>query len=203
MAFSLSKKSSILLLEAVGSGSNVKALKVFRCESKPILGHSVVGCKVHIIVNIDEALLLYGWSVAMSHNFHLDPGHVHLVYSSVIENIPNHVPQHPVAVVRAPIGKIWHGAMRTSKRSSVRGGSIPSAPIPALNLLEEKNWNVDPVLNVLASKANTKDCVYRGELPRKIKEEVIDLYKSWGSNQDKEKLDKKIIKSLSKRYKRR
>lgn len=139
----------------------------------------------------------------MSYNQRLNPGHVHLVYSSVIENILDHVPQHPVAVVRAPIGKIWHGAMRTSKRSSVRGGSMPSAPIPELNLLEERNWNVDPVLNVLASKADTKECIYRGELPQKIKEEVIDLYKSWGSNQDKEKLEKKIIKSLPKRYKRR
>lgn len=53
---------------------------------------------------------------------HLTTGNVHRVWPLATENIRRDVPEHPVAVVRAPIGNVWAGAMRTSKASSHGGG---------------------------------------------------------------------------------
>lgn len=52
---------------------------------------------------------------------HLTTGNVHRVWPLATENIRRDVPEHPVAVVRAPIGNVWAGAMRTSKASSHGG----------------------------------------------------------------------------------
>lgn len=131
----------------------------------------------------------------MSH-FSLNPGHVHLVWPAATKNIKKHVPQHPVAVVRAPIGHVWAGAMRTSRSSSQEGGSKPSEPIESLGLYEKKNWNVDPVVQVLEQSLNTQICRYVGQLPSSIEKEVTDLYKSWVKAEKDRELIRRINSSL-------
>lgn len=109
----------------------------------------------------------------MSDDANLEKGNVYWLPAESTDNISKHTLEHPVAFVREAIGGIWHGALRTSKKSRKKGGSIPSPPIPELNLNEgDKHWNVDPYANIV----NPDICRYIGILPDDQKDKVIKLY---------------------------
>lgn len=77
------------------------------------------------------------------------------------------------------------------------GGSKPSAPIPSLGLKECKNWNVDPVVNVLVQYLHTDKCKHMGCLPPpQIEKEVADLYSSWTKAKEDRDLRRRIKNSL-------
>lgn len=112
----------------------------------------------------------------MSYDSSFEKGNVHWTPATATDNISEYTLDHPLAVVREPIGHVWHGAVRTSRKSGKKNGSIPSPPLPALGLCEEgKNWNVDPYANVIDSN----ECRHKGMLPSVQKKEVISLYENF------------------------
>lgn len=127
-------------------------------------------------------------------------GDVYWVSAEAIQNVDNII-NHPVAVIQKPIGGIWRGAMRTS-RVSTRGGSIPSEPIPSLGLKERKNWNIDPILNVLSEKTKVPECNKIGPLPKDILEKILNFVEEYQKATDKNELERKISTALSGRRRR-